>query len=59
MFLLAKLVCENLYEQSNLEDLDAELDPHSFPREINEAYGLPLHVSHSVVLTCHVGTIVS
>ncbi|TDZ38461.1 hypothetical protein C8035_v004775 [Colletotrichum spinosum] len=37
MFLLAKLICENLLDQSTVEDLEYELTPNTFPREINEA----------------------
>ncbi|KAF3800389.1 Vegetative incompatibility protein HET-E-1, partial [Colletotrichum gloeosporioides] len=37
MFLLAKLICENLYEQANLDDLYTELQPNTFPQEIDEA----------------------
>ncbi|TEA11264.1 hypothetical protein C8034_v007861 [Colletotrichum sidae] len=37
MFLLAKLICENLLDQSTVEDLEYELTPNTFPKEINEA----------------------
>lgn len=37
MFLLAKLICENLYEQANIDDLNTELQPNTFPQEIDEA----------------------
>ncbi|KAH0444749.1 zinc finger protein [Colletotrichum camelliae] len=38
MFLLARLICENLLEQSTYEDLRHELEPDVFPQEINDAY---------------------
>ncbi|KAF4831577.1 Vegetative incompatibility protein HET-E-1 [Colletotrichum tropicale] len=39
MFLLAKLICENLYEQASVDDLYEELQPNTFPQAIDEAYG--------------------
>ncbi|KAI9167944.1 Vegetative incompatibility protein [Paramyrothecium foliicola] len=38
MFLLARLICENLFEQKTGEDVEEELKPGTLPREINKAY---------------------
>jgi hypothetical protein len=37
MFLLAKLISTNLFHQLDVDDLDYELEPGRFPREINDA----------------------
>ena len=37
MFLFAKLVTENLYEQTCPSDLKNELDPDNFPEGLKEA----------------------
>ncbi|KIV79744.1 hypothetical protein PV11_07289 [Exophiala sideris] len=38
MFLFAKLVMENLYEQITLEDLMQQISPHYFPEKLDQAY---------------------
>ncbi|KAF0324632.1 vegetative incompatibility protein HET-E-1 [Colletotrichum asianum] len=38
MFLLAKLVCENLYEQATYEDVQTEMKAGTFPQGICDAY---------------------
>jgi hypothetical protein len=38
MFLFAKLVLENLYDQENLENVYKELHPDTFPRGFDQAY---------------------
>ncbi|KAF6824282.1 zinc finger protein [Colletotrichum musicola] len=38
MFLLARLICENLFDQATYEDLEVELEPNTFPKGINDAY---------------------
>lgn len=40
MFLFAKLVLENLYDQENLENVYKELHPDTFPRGFDQAYVL-------------------
>lgn len=37
MFLLAKLISTNLLHQLDVEELEYELEPGRFPREINAA----------------------
>jgi len=37
MFLLAKLICDNLLQQTSIEGLEEELEPDKFPKEVNEA----------------------
>jgi hypothetical protein len=37
MFLLAKLICDNLFQQTSIEGLEEELAPDKFPKEVNEA----------------------
>jgi hypothetical protein len=37
MFLLAKLICDNLLQQTSTEGLEEELEPDKFPKEVNEA----------------------
>lgn len=37
MFLLAKLICDNLLQQTSIEGLEEELAPDKFPKEVNEA----------------------
>jgi hypothetical protein len=37
MFLLAKLICTNLLDQTSIEGLEEELEPDKFPKEIKEA----------------------
>lgn len=39
MFLFAKLVTENLYQQVTLADLEREMSEDCFPKGINAAYG--------------------
>ena len=38
MFLLARLILDNLADQDNLEDLEEELSNDKLPRGIDEAY---------------------
>ena len=38
MFLLARLILDNLVDQDNLEDLEEELMNDKLPRGIDEAY---------------------
>jgi len=38
MFLFAKLVMENLYNQTKRENLNKELEPNRFPRGLEDAY---------------------
>lgn len=40
IFLLARLICDNLYNQATLMEVYHELEPNVFPREINDAYVL-------------------
>ncbi|VBB81748.1 Putative protein of unknown function [Podospora comata] len=52
MFLLAKLISTNLLHQLDVEELEYELEPGRFPREINAAYSRIIvrifdHVSES------------
>jgi hypothetical protein len=37
MFILAKLICDNLYHQTTVEGLEEELKPDKFPKEIKTA----------------------
>ncbi len=37
MFLLAKLISSNLWHQTTVEELEFELEPGRFPKEINAA----------------------
>lgn len=46
MFLLARLILDNLVDQDNLEDLEEELRNDKLPRGIDEAYGF----SHAFIL---------
>ena len=39
MFLLAKLILTNLYHQTRVHELEAELEKGKIPKEINKAYG--------------------
>ena len=38
MFLLAKLILDNLMNQTNLEELEEELKPEILPSELRDAY---------------------
>ena len=38
MFLFAKLVCDNLLNQTSRANLYAEMSPDIFPKGLNEAY---------------------
>jgi hypothetical protein len=40
MFLFARLILENLYDQENLENVYKELHPDTFPRGFDQAYVL-------------------
>lgn len=40
MFLLARLIMDNLMAQDNIEDLEEELSTDILPKGINEAYVL-------------------
>jgi len=44
MFLLARLIMENLLSQESLEDLNEELKFEVLPHGIHEAYTNPLHL---------------
>lgn len=50
MFLFAKLVCENLYEQTNREEFEMEMDPKKFPEGLTQAYGCTSPESHWLTL---------
>ena len=41
MFLLAKLILDNLMNQTNLEELEWELKPEILPTELRDAYVTP------------------
>lgn len=44
MFLFARLVLENLYDQENLENLYNELRPDTFPSGFDQAYANWIHI---------------
>ena len=40
MFLLAKLILDNLMKQTNLEELEEELKPEALPSKLRDAYAV-------------------